>query len=305
MAPASEATLVVAREPAVVEVPAAEPPRYRILLEGFVGGRRLLSDDIALLEAVALLAARRIDAVRLAHERCERSVREEQVAKLATEAELRALRSQLNPHFLFNALTTLGYLMRSAPARAQRVLLDLTSLLRAVLRRSGGDVGTLGQELDLLEAYLAIERERFEERLRVRIDVPSALRPIALPPLLIQPIVENAIKHGIAPARDGGELAIAAELVDGGARLVVRVSDTGVGASELEIAAGRRNGVGLSNLDRRLRACYGDDASFSLESRRGAGTVATLRVPAYDAAAGRASRSAEARDVGLTSGARG
>src|SRR5205085_7326801 len=101
----------------------------------------------------------------------------------------------------FNALTTLGYLIQTAPDRALETLLRLTALLRGVLRRSEGEFATLGEEIDLIESYLEIEQARFEERLRVMIDVPPALRGIRLPALLIQPLVENAIKHGISPRR--------------------------------------------------------------------------------------------------------
>jgi LytS/YehU family sensor histidine kinase len=268
-----------------LSIPTAEPPHYVVDFDSLEGGRRILSDDVALLEGVALAAARRLDALRWLHERIERDLREELVAKLATEAELRALQAQLNPHFLFNALNTLGYLMKAAPERARSTLLDLTKLLRAVLKRSGGDVTTLGQEIDLVLAYLAIERARFEERLRLRVEVPPALRGLAIPPLLVQPLVENAIKHGIAPRRQGGEIALRAwteeadaAMTSGGA-LVIEVSDTGVGASETALAAGRARGVGLTNVQKRLHAHYGSRASLSVTSRLGEGTRATLRLP--------------------------
>jgi Histidine kinase len=139
-----------------LSIPTTEPPHYALAFESLEGGRRVLSDDVALLEGVALAAARRLDALRWLHERCERDLREELVAKLATEAELRALQAQLNPHFLFNALNTLGYLMKAAPERARSTLLDLTKLLRAVLKRSGGELATLGDEVDLVLTSLAI-----------------------------------------------------------------------------------------------------------------------------------------------------
>src|SRR5881227_2488439 len=173
--------------------------------------RRLLSDDVATLESIAVLVARRIDAIRITNERYHREIREQEIGKLATEAELRALRAQINPHFLFNALTTIGYLIQTAPARALETLMRLTALLRSVLR-SEGEFTTLGRELDLIEAYLDIEHARFEQRLRVRIDVPQALRTIRVPPLLLQPIVENAIKHGIAPLRHGGDVTVTARI---------------------------------------------------------------------------------------------
>src|SRR5581483_11529114 len=115
------------------------------------------------------------------------------------------------PHFLFNALTTIGYLIQTAPDRALNTLLRLTALLRGVLR-SEGEFTTLGRELDIVESYLEIERARFEQRLSVRIDVPTDLRALRIPPLLLQPIVENAVKHGIAPLTEGGEVSVIARL---------------------------------------------------------------------------------------------
>jgi signal transduction histidine kinase len=271
--------------PAVLlTVPTAEPPHYVVAFESLEGGRRVLSDDAALLENVALAAARRLDALRWLHERCERDLREELVAKLATEAELRALQAQLNPHFLFNALNTLGYLMTAAPERARSTLLDLTRLLRAVLKRSGGERTTLGEEVDLVLAYLAIERARFEERLRASVDVSPALRGIAVPPLLVQPLVENAIKHGIAPRKEGGEIVVRASVEQPDAAsadgvLTIEVSDTGVGATEDALRAGRARGVGVTNVEKRLQAHYGLGASLALTSRPGEGTRVVLRFP--------------------------
>ena len=155
---------------AIAVVPTSERPRYVITIAEVTGGRRFLSDDVAALEAIVVLAARRIDAIRITNERYERGLREQEIAKLATEAELRALRAQVNPHFLFNALTTIGYLIQTAPPRALQTLMRLTSLLRAVLR-SEGEFTTLGRELDVIESYLDIERARFEHRLHVTVDV--------------------------------------------------------------------------------------------------------------------------------------
>jgi hypothetical protein len=270
---------------AFVFVPTAEPPYYKFNIGTLSGGRRLLSDDIAMLDSVAMMVARRIDALRVTHERCEQSLREQEINKLATEAQLRALRAQVNPHFLFNALTTIGYLVQTAPDRALETLMKLTSLLRAVLRTDGEFV-TLGQELELISSYLDIERARFEERLRTTVDVPDELRSLRVPSLLVQPLVENAIKHGITPSRFGGEVSIHARLERSSTEannelemLTVIVSDTGLGASEIEWARGRRNGVGLSNLEERLRSYGGAAASLRINSTPGTGTEVELRIP--------------------------
>ena len=250
-------------------------------MSDLIGGRRLLSDDHAALEAVAALAGRRIDAIRLTHERYARELREQEIGKLATEAELRALRAQINPHFLFNALTTIGYLIQTAPPRALSTLMRLTALLRSVLR-SEGESTTLGKELALIESYLEIEHARFEQRLRVRIDVPGSLRSLRVPPLLLQPLVENAVKHGIAPLVRGGVVTVTARTRPSGdtLALVLEVHDTGIGVGATELRAGRAKGVGLSNVERRLACQYAEAASLSIESVPGDGTTVRIVMPA-------------------------
>lgn len=261
-------------------VPTAEAPQYLLEIGALGGGRRLLSDDVAMLESVAQTVARRIDALRVNHERCERGFREQEIGKLASEAELRALRAQLNPHFLFNALTTVGYLIQTSPELALETLMRLTGLLRAVLKRSSGEFVTLGEELDLVDAYLAIERARFEERLRVVVDVPAELRTVRVPLLLVQPLVENAVKHGISPRREGGEVRVTARLDPAEPEtLVVVVRDSGVGASESDLARGRSQGVGLASVERRLEVYFGDAGVLEIETSPGEGTSVALRMP--------------------------
>jgi two-component system LytT family sensor kinase len=275
--------LVVARGgalAAMVIVPATEAPQYAMTISPLTGGRRLLSDDLATLEAIAVVVARRIDAIRMTRERYERQLREQEMSTLATEAELRALRAQINPHFLFNALTTIGYLVKAAPDRAVETLMRLTSLLRGVLR-SEGEFTTLGRELEVIESYLEIEHARFEERLNVRIDVPPELRHVRVPPLLLQPVVENAIKHGIATQRLGGDVTVSARFDDSGRErvlsLVVRDS---AGSTQVALARGRATGVGLRNIERRLAAQYGPAASLTIQTSPGAGTTVEIRLPA-------------------------
>ena len=263
----------------LVDIPVSEPPRFAIEVAGLTGGRRLLSGDRQALDAIALLVGRRVDAIRLARERYERQIREQEIGRLATEAELRALRAQINPHFLFNALTAIGYLIQTAPARALETLMRLTSLLRGILR-SDGDLTTLGQELDVIESYLDIERARFEDRLAVTIDVPASLRSLPLPPLVLQPIVENAIKHGISPMRQGGGVTIAAwiDAIET-PTLSIAITDTGAGATAGALDRGRREGVGLRNVERRLECRYGASAAVSVTSHPGAGTSVRIRIP--------------------------
>jgi two-component system LytT family sensor kinase len=258
-----------------IPIPTTETPRFELVVGRLAGGRRLLSGDIEMLQTVAGLAARRIDAMRLEHERGQQRQREHDINRLATEAELRALRAQVNPHFLFNALNTVGYLIQTSPERAQRTLMKLSAILRGVLRTSGSSV-PLGDELDLVHAYLDIERARFEERLGVEIEVDDELRGIHVPPFLIQPLVENAIKHGIAPSRDGGRIAVSALVL--GDALVISVRNTGFTTNDVAIAIGRREGVGLANLEARLRQHYGPLAKISVTSTP-VDTVARLILP--------------------------
>ncbi len=231
---------------------------------------------MSLVESLLDAAARRIDQIRLMHERFEVQLREEEMLKLAAEAELKALRAQVNPHFLFNALTTIGYLIETAPPRALNTLMQLTALLRGVLK-SEGEFTTLGRELELVEHYLKIEHERFEERLRVRIDVPQALRAIRIPTLVLQPLVENAIKHGVAPSRTGGDVEVSAAITHGSLlRIAVRNSGAPLHAA-VPRASGER--VGVDNVRRRLIGHYGDTATLTLVTDAAGSTVAEISMP--------------------------
>jgi two-component system, LytTR family, sensor kinase len=250
--------------PLSIVVPTAEPPGYLITVDELAGGRRLLSDDEALADALAALAGRRIDALRL-----------EEIHRLTAEAELKALRAQINPHFLFNALTTVAYLIEASPKRALDTLMQLTALLRGVLR-SDGDFTTLGREIDLVEHYLEIERARFEERLSVTVDVPGMLRSVRVPALIVQPLVENAIKHGITPSSGGGSVEIRAAIAgDDRLRLAVRNS----GAPLRDVKGARGGHVGLNNIERRLAGHYGTAAHISLGRDSDGFTVAEIELP--------------------------
>jgi signal transduction histidine kinase len=264
-------------ESAAIIIPTAESPRYRLRLTDFFGGRRLLSDEIALLESIALLAARRIDVLRVSHERCEQEFRENEFARLASEAQLTALRSQINPHFLFNALTTIGYLIKTSPDRAFDTLLRLTQLLRGVLKTTD-EFSRLGDEIDLIKSYLDIERARFEEKLKVSISVPKDLEGEPVPSLILQPIVENAIKHGISENKKGGELKISAERLkrNGDVYLNLSVWDSGAGINAKKNNGGA--GLGLENVRQRLAAYYGDKAALRLTTNNDNSTLAEITI---------------------------
>ena len=274
-------TLDARRSEASIAIPTAIAPSFEIAVDASSGGRTLLSDDLMLIDAVAASVGRRIDELRLENERVAREQQEQEMRRLATEAELRALRAQLNPHFLFNALNTLGHLMQSAPDRALTTLYRLTGLLRAVLRRTNGEFVALREELEIVESYLAIERERFQERLIVSITAPDELLGARVPPLILQPLVENAVKHGIAPLRDGGSVTVRVSSdvgsgdADGNLRLVV--IDTGSGHAADGAWLG--TGVGLSNIEVRLRHYFGARAALTVSETPGGGTTVEACLP--------------------------
>ena len=260
---------------AEILIATAEQPAYKIVLRDFAGGRRLLSDEIEMLGEVALQTARRIDVLRVTHQRCEQEFREQEFSKLATEAELRALRAQINPHFLFNALTTIGYLIQTAPDKALDTLLRLTQLLRGVLR-SGNEFLTLDEELKLIESYLEIERARFEERLEIEIEAAPELLSLRVPSLILQPLVENAVKHGITPKKQGGRVKISAKR--DAQDLILTVADSGAGIEIEELNRKRETRVGLNNVEQRLHLHYSGAANLSVKSAPENGTIVQIKI---------------------------
>jgi len=200
------------------------------------------------------------------------------LSRQAAEAELKLMQAQIEPHFLFNTLSSVQFLTETDPPRAGQMLGHLLAYLRAALPqlRSGGT--TLGQEADLANAYLSIMQMRMGGRLSYSIDVPAELRPHHFPPMLLMSIVENAVKHGVEPQAGGGSIRLQAQR--SGESLTVVVADSGA-----DIPDPIGQGVGLSNLRERLKALYGERARFTLDSVGGRGTRATITVP-HESAAG-------------------
>lgn len=194
---------------------------------------------------------------------------------LATRAELARLQAQIEPHFLFNTLSNVVGLIDTDAAAARKMLLDLTALLRTSLARTRRPAVTLGEELDLLRAYLGIMAVRMGARLDWRIDAPADLLAARLPPLLVQPLVENAIRHGLEPKPDGGCLRV--RCWREGDLLAIEVSDDGLG-----IRGDIRDGTGLANVRQRLLATCGPRSALSLETGPGGGVTATIRLPFVD-----------------------
>ena len=187
-------------------------------------------------------------------------------------AQLETLKSQLQPHFLFNTLHAVTSLMHYDVATAERMLHRLGDLLRRSLSEAGSEFVTLRAELDFLEAYVEIEKIRFEQRLRVSWDVPPSLCAIAIPPFILQPLVENAIKHGVAPHAAGGAVAIRARAEH--ADLVLEVEDDAPVSNVVTTGFG----IGLRNTRQRLEALYGEGRHVEL-LRAGGGTIARIRLP--------------------------
>jgi signal transduction histidine kinase len=196
----------------------------------------------------------------------------------AAEAQLRLLQGQMEPHFLFNTLANVLSLMDTDAPRAKAMLESFTDYLRASLGSLRGQAHTLGAELDLINAYLLVLKVRMEDRLHYRIDVPNELRARSLPALSLQPLVENAVQHGLEPQIAGGSVVIEAGIEAG--VLVVRVTDDGLGLSAASAATRRGNGTALANIRERLLQGFGEHGSLSIESVAPHGVCATLRLPA-------------------------
>ena len=208
------------------------------------------------------------DLYRAAHEQARDA---EQARSAAAVAELTALRAQLNPHFLFNTLNAVAAFVRHDPAEAERTVENLSRLLRRTLERSEQESTSLREEVDYVKAYLAIEAQRLGDRLAVDWQLQNDTLDLPVPTMLLQPLLENAIKHGIASRLEGGRISIGARLSDH--NLVVSVADDGPGF-------GRRssNGLGLSNLRRRLQATYGAAANLDV-SNGASGAIVTVTLP--------------------------
>jgi len=204
--------------------------------------------------------------------------REVQVARLSEQlssARFAALQAQLNPHFLFNTLNTIAVLVRdNERASAVRIVEHLSELLRSTLSRQRANEVSLGEELELVRQYVAIEQARFSDRLRPEFRIPEALLSTAVPSFALQHLVENAIRHGIARHTDAGLLIVAAERK--GEFLQLTVSDDGPG---IDPQLAPPVGHGIENTRERLRALYGAGASLEVAPRSEGGTIATLRVP--------------------------
>ena len=205
----------------------------------------------------------------------EREMRSVELEGRLAQAELQNLKMQLHPHFLFNTLHTISVLMMRDANLANRTLIRLSDLLRVTLDSAGSQMVPLKQELDFLRGYLEIEQTRFQDRLTVAIDVPPAALDARVPSLILQPLVENAIRHGIATRPGAGSIEIRAT-IDGDA-LRLQVRDDGPG-----LARDFKKGIGLKNTEARLQQLYGAAHNFELSNSSGGGVLATITIPFND-----------------------
>jgi len=198
--------------------------------------------------------------------------RSERIEREAAFANLRALQAQIEPHFLFNTLANVVSLVDPDPAKAKRMLESFNRFLRASLAATRLESTTLKDEADLVAAYLDVLQVRMGSRLRYEIDVPPDLEAFAIAPMLLQPVVENSIRHGLEPKVEGGKVSFRARR--NGADVVIEIADTGVG-----FAPTTRGGVGLTNLRDRLKLIYGGRASMAVAENAPAGAVVTIHLP--------------------------
>lgn len=207
---------------------------------------------------------RRLSEETAAHARAQR---------LAAEAQLKLLQTQIEPHMLFNTLSTLHTLIDIDPSRAQAMLDQLITYLRSTLSASRAEKITLQNEFDQLHAYLQLMSLRMGERLTFNLELPELLRSIDVPPMLLQPLVENAIKHGLEPKVEGGSITVSASLAAG--QILLQVRDTGLG-----LQAGDSNaGYGLSNVRERVLALYGSQATVKIDSSLEQGMAVSITLP--------------------------
>jgi signal transduction histidine kinase len=206
--------------------------------------------------------------------RAEAKAAEETLKRQVVEARMAAMQAQVEPHFLFNTLASIDHLIEVDPPRASTMQKNLIALLRAAMPAMRETQATLGRELQVVRPYLEIMKMRMQERLRAEIAVPEGLHSADFPPMMLQSLVENAIKHGLEPRPEGGSVHVAAEILHG--KLAVTVADTGVGFGR---AATAGTGTGLESIRERLKLIYGAEAELRISENPPHGTRVTIVVP--------------------------
>ncbi|HZS66652.1 MAG TPA: histidine kinase [Burkholderiales bacterium] len=228
---------------------------------------------ILLSAAIKIAYARTVKAEAQAAE-AHHVAEEEGLKRQLAEARMAAMQAQIEPHFLFNTLASIDHLIETDPPRASQMQKNLIALLRASMPAMRDRATNLGRELEVVRPYLEILKVRMGERLQAQLNVPEGLYSADFPPMMLQSLVENAIKHGLEPKADGGALTVSAEVVHG--KLAVSVADTGVGFGR---AATAGTGMGLQNIRERLKLIYGEAAELRIADNTPSGTRASIVVP--------------------------
>ena len=245
--------------------------------------RSLVNSEIGFLENAAGQIASRLEALAHEREKMERQSREATLREMAAQAELKALRAQINPHFLFNSLNTIADLIVTDPEKAEAMTVLLAKVFRHVLMHSDRQFSRVADEMEFLRTYLGIEQVRFGARLRVSMNIDPAVSETPIPSLILQPIVENAIKHGLAPKVGDGHIRITA--APEGEFLRLAVEDDGVGVQAVEPAPrSSGNGLGLKIIAERLRTLYAGQASLEVQPAKSLGILVTIMIPRQEAA---------------------
>ena len=200
------------------------------------------------------------------------NLEKEQQEKLLLENELKLLQAQIEPHFLFNTLSNIAGLIHTKPDAAEATLHNLTTLLRSSLKRTRTDSITMGEEIEIARAYLDIHKIRMQNRLEYSLQMDPQLELCQVTPMLMQPLIENAIMHGIDPLEEGGKVCVSAKVAE--ANVVIEVCDTGAGMSTYS-----KQGTGLTNIKKRLHAVFGANASLELSDNHPRGVITRLTMP--------------------------
>ena len=241
-----------------------------------------LSQDIELLQVLARSLGSMIESEELRNQKVVQQQREQELALSAAQSELKALRAQINPHFLFNALNTIASLIPRSPALAEQTVEQLSEVFRYTVRHAEREWVRVAEEIEFVQAYLDIEQARFGERLQVSLQVESAAREVRIPAMVIQTLAENAVKHGVSAVRGPGSIEISA-CIEEDSTLRVAVEDSGPGfAADVQAGAlpePSRGGYGLRNVRERLRAYYGSAARLAFGRSAAGMTVVTLEMP--------------------------
>jgi signal transduction histidine kinase len=239
-------------------------------------GQSYLSEELSVLRALTAQISRTVENLRWHEARRKHAIAEEELRKLVAEAELKALRAQIDPHFFFNALNSVASLINEDPRAAEELLADLSDLFRHAFKPTR-DFIPLGEELELIATYLKVEQVRLGGKLRFEQVIRPEALAVKIPALSIQPLVENAVKHGIARAHGGGSITLSAAINHDD--LNVSVADTGVGIAPTALPQLFSRGVGLANVNDRLIRWYGEQARLRIDSRPGQGTTVSFAIP--------------------------